>query len=110
MSRYWSDVAQATAVVGYNLLKDKAWRIAPFPRSLLRVGFTGSAAIGDCDAEVRVGGAVIGTINNTKLGMASNQDDMLNLLSAIPANLEIEIVVTTAPTTNPVCVMLEFSP
>lgn len=110
MSRYFTDVAQATATVGYNCFSGKRWSKEAYPRTLTRVGFTGSAVIGDCDADLRVGGVIVSQITNSKLGMGSDQDDMLPVNQIIPANVELELIVTTQPTTNPICVVLEFAP
>ena len=77
---------------------------------LLRAGVTGSAVVGDFEVEIKVGGLCVSTLPNSKLGMAADADDMFPILVPVPANTLLQVVVTTAATTNPVSVALEFSP
>lgn len=101
-----SSVAAATAVLGYNLLRDEVNRTVGYDRIIVAYGLTGSAVVGDTVVQVKVGGAVKATIINTVLGVAVTRDHMLADRIFVPRNVEVEAVVTDAAATNPVSFVL----
>ncbi|GAI04574.1 unnamed protein product, partial [marine sediment metagenome] len=46
------NVAQATAVVGFDCFANQTWRVAARERRLRGMGFTGSAVAGDCAVDI----------------------------------------------------------
>jgi hypothetical protein len=103
-----SSVAAATAVVGYDLLRDKPWRVAGRPRRLLGVALTGSAAVGDSAADVMVGNTKVGELYNNATGFPT-RDHLFGMGGVVvPAGETIAVIVTDAPATNPLNVMLDI--
>lgn len=105
------EVAQATAVVGYDLLTGLRDARTPEPRQLVGLGFVGSAVIGDCIGELYINRVLTGTYACSTAavkGMDTNKD-ILQLDSYVPANAQIEFKLVKAAVTNPVVLQLEFA-
>jgi len=105
----YASVAAATAVVGYDILQGRKWRRENFGRVMTGIGVGGSAAIGDCDAELFINGVNVGEFKNLVLGWTS-KDYILPCQIPIPANALMEMKMTTGATTNPVNVLAIFIP
>jgi len=106
-----ASVAAATAVVGYDLLKDMVLSSVNYGRNIRYIGLCGSAVIGDCKAELFIGANSVGEFRNTKLGFASGiNTDFIEINAYVPANTKVSMIVRTAPTTNPLNPTLVFNP
>jgi len=102
-------VTAAVAVAGYDLMTNEKAAKEPFDRVLRGVGVMGSAAAGDMNAELFVNGVRMGKFYNLGTGWP-NKDSILEQAIPVPANAGIEFKMGTAPTTNPVNVVMEFLP
>jgi hypothetical protein len=105
---YVASVAAATAVVGYDLLVGLPWSRSPANRIITGIGYTGSAAIGDSAVDVFVDEVRIGTFYNTRLGMGNKDDIFPQPGNFVPAGALVRVIVTDAPATNPVFLMLDM--
>lgn len=110
MSSYIKTIAQATAIVGYDLLTGERYAKENYPRVLTRVGLVGSAAAGDCNASILIGGIESSKVANTKTGLAPDNDDMVPILVPVPANAQLEIKMNVQPTTNALGVRVDLTP
>lgn len=102
-----NNVAQATAVAGYDLLQSQEWRQRPYRRVLKSIAYSGSAAVGDCSVELFIDSRKVGKFFNTRLAMF-NRDDIIqagNLF--IPAGSVLRAIAVTQPTTNQVFLGVE---
>lgn len=108
MQRFATVVA-TTAVVGYDILKDVTWRRESYGRRLVALGFTGSAAAGDTQAELFINGVKLADLINLNTGWPS-KDYIMPCAIPVPANALLEIKITDAPTTNPINVVAVFVP
>lgn len=108
--RYHKEVTAATAVVGYDFAAGEKWQKAPYNRQLNRLGYTGSTAAGDTKVEVLVEGQSYGEFANTATGFGVNNDHAMPAVVGIPANATLQVKVTDAAATNPVFLVVEFSP
>ena len=104
-----TSVAAATATVGYDIAKDKNWRQRSYDRILTKIGSCGSTAAGDCEFEAMVNGVNMGAFRNITTGWPT-KDHMMDQAIPIPANALLELLMTIAPTTNPINVIVEFAP
>lgn len=100
-------VAAATAVVDYNLLGNSPHRQSSAPRRLRAVALCGSAAAGDTRIAVSVNQREIAAIFNSTTGFPT-RDHLKGVGENIPPNAEISAIVTDAPATNPLNLLLEF--
>ena len=95
-------VAAATAIVGYDLLKDTRYkRMSDRNRVITEMRLTGSAAAGDTEVELFIGTDYIGNFVNTATGFG-NKDDDQGVNATVPAGEEIFLIVKDAPTTDPI--------
>ena len=100
-------VAAATAVVGYDLARDTTWQQSSQPRVLRGAALAGSAAALDTKAEVFRGSVKIGELYNTATG-APTRDHLFPIGAYIPPNEEVRVLVTDAPGTNPINLLMDF--
>ena len=98
-------VAAATAVTGYDLVKDTWFQQVGYPRLLTGIGIKGSAAANDTEVDVFIDTIKIGTFFNTGTGFP-NMDDVMPISHPIPPNARLHVYVTDAPTTNPINLVL----
>lgn len=101
-------LAAAVAVLGVNLLADSPHRQAPQIRTLRSIGLAGSAAAGDSQVRVLVDQREIATVFNSATGFP-NRDDLKAVGERIPGGSEVSVIVTDAPATNPLNLMVEFN-
>jgi len=97
--KYTAGVAAATAIVGYNLLRDERWARTPVDRMLNGFGLTGSAVIGDSEVEVFVDEQRVGSYFNDSLLLGS-LDNLGPLEVEVPAGAELTAIVRDAPATS----------
>lgn len=109
MGYFLSTVAAATATVGYDLMQSQLHQSSPVPRSLQGVSLTGSATIGDTLVDLYIDTVKVAqNLPNTKLGVG-NRDDMMDLPNLfVPAGANLHAIVTDAPATNPVFLILKL--
>jgi len=100
-----ASAAAATAVVGYDLLTGNKLKRTAYRRVITGIGFTGSAAAGDCKASLYADTVLIGEFYNTDTGVPNN-DDIVDILLDVPAHTELIMEVTDAAGTNPVFVTI----
>lgn len=109
MSVISDSIAAATAVVGYDLLTDNRQQVLPYPRVILGLKLTGSAAAGDTKVELWVGERRIGEYFNTNTGYG-NADDIQPVNTPVPPGTPIHLIVVDAPNTNPINFVLYMAP
>ncbi len=100
-----ASIAAATAVIGYDLLKDTWFQQVGYPRLMTGFGLKGSAAAGDSSVDLFIDTVKIGTFFNTSTGFP-NMDDLMPMGHAIPAHARLHAYVTDAPASNPLNVMI----
>lgn len=106
MPNYTVSVAAATAVVGYDLLVGTVYARGPKHRTINAVGLKGSAAAGDTIVDIYVDEVRIGTFQNTGTGIPNKDDLFMTERNIIPAGAQLRAVVTDAPATNPINLMV----
>jgi hypothetical protein len=101
--------AAATAVLGYNLLQNRPdVQTAGRNRVLRGLALTGSAVIGDCSVDVKVGDRVVATVFNSALLTPQQDRDLMSLHVNVPAGAPVSVIVTDAPATSILYVMLDL--
>ena len=99
-------VAAATAVVGFDLLRENTQRVAGYQRMIKRVALKGSAAALDTEIQLMVGQTEVARLFNSGTG-APNRDDLFEVGIRVPANAPVYAKVVDAPATNPINLALE---
>jgi len=99
-------VAAATAVAGYDLFRDQTWRVSAKPRRLYGVRVAGSAAAGDCSFNLFIDQFHVGRFYNLATGWPTSDHDIPLKGNYVPAGATISAIMHTAPTTNPINVVL----
>lgn len=103
------EVAVATAVVNYDLVQNDLNAMRPYARTLVGMVLMGSAAAGDTEVEIMVGGTSKARVRNTGTGVAYAIDhDLQKCDIFVPANALVQAYVRDAPATNPVLIGLDF--
>jgi len=106
MPNYMASVAAATAIVGYDILKDLVWARSPSDRLLTGVGVTGSAAALDTEVEIFIDEIRVGNFFNQATGVPNN-DNLMDIEDlGVPAGAQLRCLVKDAPATNPINVMV----
>jgi len=101
--------AAATAVLGYNLLQNRPDVQSSGRNRVLRgLALTGSAVIGDCSVDVKVGDRVIATVFNSALLTPQMDRDKMTLSVHVPAGVPVSVIVVDAPATSILYVMLDL--
>lgn len=105
-------VLSATAVVGYDLLRDDAMNVSSSPRVIQASAMVGSAAINDTAVDLFVGNVKVATLYNTRAGVvAPLREDVVPLGNILvkPGD-KISAIVTDAAATNPIILRLYVQP
>lgn len=102
-------VAAATAVVGYDLLTNDPLRQSEATRRIRKAGLAGSAAALDTKVELKVGNTTVATLFNVSTGAVLTDAHMRGVGARVPAGVEVRAVVTDAPATNPINIVVEFA-
>jgi len=101
--------AAATAVLGYNLLQNRPdVQSAGRSRTLRGFALTGSAVIGDCSVDVKVGDRVVGTFYNSGLLTPQSNRDVMIMSVHVPAGVPVSVIVADAPATSVLYAMLDL--
>lgn len=102
-------IAAATAVLGYNMLQNRPdVQSAGRMRTLRGFALTGSAVIGDCSVDVKVGDRVVGTFFNSALLTPQQNRDVMPMSVAVPAGVPVSVIVADAPATSILYAMLDL--
>lgn len=99
-------VAAATAVAGYDLVRDQTWRVSSKPRTLQGVMCAGSTAAGDCSFDVYIDQFYVGRIYNLSTGWPTRDHLVPLKRNYIPPGATLALIMFTAPTTNPINVIV----
>ena len=99
-------VAAATAVAGYDLFRDKTWRVAAKPRRLRGCAVAGSAAAGDCSFDLFIDQFHVGEFYVLATGWPTRDHVVPLAGNFVPAGATIAAIMKVAPTTNPINVIL----
>jgi len=101
-------VLAATAVLGYDLLTNRPDIATGAGRRVLRaIGLTGSAAIGDSSVDFKVGNRIVATLFNNATGFPAADAGKFDTQFLVPAGAPLSIIVTDAPVTNPLNVLVD---
>lgn len=101
-------VAAATAVLGYDLLTNRPDITTGSGRRVLRaIGLTGSLAIGDASVDIKVGNVVVATLFNNALDFPTNDSSKFVTSYLVPVGSPLSVVVTDAPATNPLNLLID---
>jgi len=101
--------AAATAVLGYNLLQNRPdVQTSGRNRTLRGLALTGSAVIGDCSVDVKVGDRVVASVFNSALLTPQKDRDVQTLAVYVPASTPVSVIVTDAPATSILYCMLDL--
>lgn len=101
-------IAAATAVLGYDLLTNRAdIAVSGRPRVLRAIGLTGSAAAGDSAVDIKVGNAIVASLYNSATGFPTNDAAKFPTSYHVPAGVPISAIVTDAPVTNPLNFLID---
>jgi len=110
-----ANIAQATAVAGYDLFKDEPEARQSFARVIKAVGVVGSAALGDIAPELIIGGVKQGKFTNTTAGVSSTNGgaclinrDLKEVDIFVPANAQVQMIMNVAAATNAVRAEVHF--
>ena len=104
-------VAAATAVVGYDLADGTWFQQLPYPRALTTIGLAGSAAALDTVVELFVETVKVGEFYNVATGAVLVDAHGRDLGAVfVPAGSKIHVYVTDAPATNPINMIVEWTP
>jgi hypothetical protein len=103
MQQLAADVAAATAVVGYDLLRDVRDNVSSRPRVMTKIALVGGAAIGDTSVDVYIENYMVGRFTNTHIGNVAPifPDDFVgtpNLM--VPPGAKISAIVAVQGGTN----------
>lgn len=101
-------VAAAVAVLGYDLLTNRPdVGVGAGRRTIRAIGLTGSAAAGDSAVDVKVGNRTVVSLYNTALGFPTNDAGKFPTMYHVPPGSPVSIIVTDAPATNPLNVLID---
>lgn len=101
-------VAAATAVVGYDLLTNRPdIAVASVNRTLRAVGLTGSAAAGDAAVDIKVASRTVATLFNSGTGFPAADASKFDTFFSVPAGAPVSVIVTDAPATNPLNLLID---
>jgi len=101
-------VAAATAVLGYDLLTNRAdIQQSTSNRVLRAIGLTGSGAAGDTVVDFKVGNRTVATLYNTATGFPTNDASKFPTSYSVPAGAPVSVIVTDAPVTNALNLLID---
>jgi len=101
-------IAAATAVVGYDLLTNRPdIQGSGLARVLRALGLTGSAAAGDAAVDIKVGNRTVASLFNSDTGFPKADADTFPTSYAVPAGSNVSVIVTDAPATNPLNLIID---
>ena len=99
-------VLSATAVAGYDLFRDQTWRVSAKPRRLFGIRVAGSAAAGDSSFNLFIDQYHVGRFYVLATGWPTQDHHIPLKGNMVPPGATIAAIMVTAPTTNPINVIL----
>lgn len=99
-------VAAATAVAGYDLMRDQQQRVSAQHRRISGVSVAGSAAAGDCSFDLFIGQRLIQRFYNKATGWPTRDHRTPLPGLYVPPAETVSAIMVTAPTTNPINVII----
>ncbi len=102
-----ASVAAATAVLGYDLTNGQTWSVQGNDRGLTGFAITGSGAAGDTKCAIYVDQVLIGEFYNTTTGFPT-KDHFYEIDAYVPSGSKISVLITDAPATNPINIVLQW--
>ena len=101
MPNFTADNTAAVAVVDADLFNGETWARSPVDRTLMGIGYTGSAVIGDTEIEVFIDEVRVGSFFNSALLTPQIDRDIQPLEAlGIPAGAQLRAVVKDAAATS----------
>lgn len=101
-------VPAATAVLAYDLLTARPDITSGAGQRVMRaIGLTGSAAVGDTSVDFKVGNRIVATLFNNATGFPTADAGLFETQFLVPAGSPVSIIVTDAPVTNPINVLID---
>lgn len=101
-------VAAATAIVGYDLLRDSIYKRSGLPRILRGAALTGSAAGGDTLVALYIDVVKVALLYNVTTGFPT-KDHFFPLGDLpVPPGSDVSAIVEDAPATNPINLLLDI--
>jgi len=101
-------IAAAVAVVGYDLLTNRPDIASSGLRRVLRsLALTGSAAAGDAAVDVKVANRTVASLFNTATGFPTADAAKFDTQYAVPPGSPVSVIVTDAPATNPLNLLID---
>lgn len=100
-------VPAATAVVGYDLMRDNQARVSALPRAINGIAVAGSLAAGDCSVDLFIGQVLVGRFFNKAVGWPTRDHRWPLQGRYVPPGETIALMVSDAPATNPINVILD---
>lgn len=111
MALLQQSVAAATAVVGYDLLRDDLLATAQYARTINAAGLAGSAAALDTIVDIYVGPTFVARLFNTATGAVLVNAHMFPVRNVfVPAGQRVQAKVVDAPATNVINLAVETTP
>ena len=107
MSAVEISIAAATAVLGHNMLGNSIHRQSARQRTLRAVALAGSAAAGDSEVQVLIGATEVARKFNAATGFPV-REHLAAVGRRVPADTEVAVIVTDAPATNPLNLLMLF--
>jgi hypothetical protein len=111
MALLQESVAAATAVVGYDVLRDNLLAVAQYSRRLVAGGLAGSAAALDTIVDLYVGAVFVARMYNSATGAVLVDAHMYTMRNiTVPAGVRLQAKVVDAPASNVLNMSLETDP
>jgi len=99
-------VTAAVALAGYDLFQNQTWNVSARPRVLTGIATCGSTAAGDCSFNLYIDQYHVGRFYNTAAGWPTRDHVIPTRRLAIPPGAKIAAIMVTAPTANPINVIV----
>jgi len=101
-------IAAAVAVLGYDLLTNRPdIATSGRNRTLRAVGLVGSAAAGDSAVDFKVANVIVSSLYNSGTGFPTADAAKFPTSFNVPAGAPLSVIVTDAPATNPLNVLVD---
>jgi len=107
MAQISVSVPAATAVLGYDLLRDSVLRQTTTTRRVISVQCTGSAAAGDTFILLQSGANQLATPWNTATGVPQASDATQPVNGILPGGTALSATITDAAASNPLFFTVE---
>jgi len=106
---YDVSVPAATAIVGNDLFANTFWKTSGRRRMIRALGFLGSAAAGDCQADLMVGEVTYANPINITTGFPTKDHMFPSGNIPIPPGTPVSLIVRDAAATNPINAKIDIA-